>query len=93
MGIRGKMIKVKVSHLKDFVKLRASKEVELILILLAGFSAIGLRRGGRFNGGPKSPKQGYIGKGNVLCAVGTIMDTLESVDEEAVDVLHVDNGT
>ncbi|KAM2379940.1 hypothetical protein ACFX1X_041157 [Malus domestica] len=35
MGIRGKMIKVKVSHLKDFVKLRASKEVELTLVLLA----------------------------------------------------------
>ncbi|KAM2145521.1 hypothetical protein ACFX1R_049061 [Malus domestica] len=90
MEIRGKMTKVKVSHLNDFEKLRTSKEVRLVMVFQWRNSTTSQMRSGKITRGPRFQRQGDIGKGNVLCTVGTIIDTLDSVGEKAMDALHVD---
>ncbi|KAM1231067.1 hypothetical protein ACFX2G_042050 [Malus domestica] len=89
MGIRGKTIKLKIRHIKDLDKLRTSKEVKLELILPAEV-LVPLVRGEVIDllVNPDLRDKVTRVEEMYLYAVGTIIDTLESVGSS--ECVHVD---
>ncbi|KAM1141115.1 hypothetical protein ACFX19_041824 [Malus domestica] len=94
MRIKGKMTKVKVMCLKNLARLRASKEVELILVLpvevlvpLVRCEVEDLLEILDYRGEVTLVEEMY------LCVVSAISYTLESVGKKAEDALYVKNGT
>ena len=87
------MTKVKVSHLKDLARLRASKEAKLVPVLLVE-ALVPLARGEVVDllVVPDSRGMEMLVEEMYLCAIGAITCTLESVGEEAADTLHVGRG-
>ncbi|KAM1056883.1 hypothetical protein EV1_029970 [Malus domestica] len=90
MGIKGDMIKVKVSHLNDLARLRALKEVELVpvlltevLVLLVRGEVVDFQRVIDFKG------REILEEKVLICAADVIIGILESVGGVAVDVLLV----
>ncbi|KAM1139678.1 hypothetical protein ACFX19_040543 [Malus domestica] len=85
------MTKVKVSFLKDLVKLRASREIELVLVLPAEV-IVPLVRGKVVDLLEVLDSKGMeiLEEEVLLYAAGVITGTLESVGRVAMDVLHVD---
>ncbi|KAM2105135.1 hypothetical protein ACFX1R_015671 [Malus domestica] len=89
MVIRGKARKLKIRHIKDVERLRASKEVKLELILpaevlvpLVRGEVIDLRVIPDLKDKVTRVREMY------LCAIGIISDTLESVGIS--ECVHVD---
>ncbi|KAM2005480.1 hypothetical protein ACFX15_000657 [Malus domestica] len=80
MGIKEKTIKLKIRHIKDLERLRASKEVKLELILPAEVS-VPLVKGEVIDllVTPDLRDKVTLVEEMYLCVVGTIIDTLESV--------------
>ena len=85
------MTRIKAGHLENLERFGISKEVKLILVLLAKV-LMPLTRGEVIDVLviPDLRDKVILVKEMYLWAVGTIMDTFENVGEKAVDALQVD---